>query len=326
MISCSKNDKNTGKNLDQIYAEEGIPVKIEVIQPRDFVKSLNYNATLTGIRQSSASAMIGGRIEKIHVQVGDYVEKDQVLMEFPEDTPSAQYHQAKSAYELAKATFERMQNLYELGGISKQDLESAETQFKVSEANWDAVQQMLKVRAPISGYVSSLTVRETDGVQSENILATVSQTDQMKATVWVTEDEICALEKDMKAEAKWNDLILEGRVSEVAMSMNSEYNAFAVNLTFDNPAGACRSGVIGEISIFIYRNPYAFIIERKNISQDDDGTYIFLAQNNEAVKKYVKTGRENGSYEILEGVSLGDSVIVESLNLVSNGVKIKIIE
>ncbi len=49
---------------------------------------------------------------------------------------------------MIEATYARMQNLYAKGGISKQDLEGVETQYKVAEANLDAVMQMLKVRAP----------------------------------------------------------------------------------------------------------------------------------------------------------------------------------
>jgi len=317
--------KEEATNIEQLYQQNGVPVKIKIMEPELFIRELPYTAILTGIRQSSAAAMIGGRIDKIHVEVGDYVEKDSILMEFPEDAPAAQYQQAKSGYELAKATYERMKNLYALGGISKQELESAETQFKVNEANWDAAQQMLKVRAPISGYVTSITVRETDNVERETVLAVVAKTDEMKARVWVTENEICDIMEGMQARAVWNNLELNGYVTQVAMAMDFDHNAFGVDIIFENSKNMCKSGVTADIFIVSYKNSEALMVERKVVQTDRDGKYIFKISQNLAEKSYIETGRSNGSYELIKGVTIGDSVIVEGLNLISNGDKVMVV-
>ena len=322
---CGKKQEMESKNLEQIYLEDGIPVKIKVIEPEEFVKVLSFNATLTGLRQSAASAMIGGRIEKIHVKVGDFVEKDQILMEFPEDAPAGQFAQAKSAYELANATYQRMKNLYDLGGISKQELEATETQFKVAEANWDASQQMLKVRAPIKGHVTNITVQETNGVNAETVLATISQTDKMKAKIWVTEDEISEIKTGMTAISSWQNNILNGKVTQVGMAMDLSHNAFGVDLVFANQDNLIKSGVLGEIRIRTYKNPSALVVERKNVKADENGDFVFVVNSETAKKKYVTTGHENGNFEIISGLETGDRIITEGLNLVSDGVKVKVV-
>ncbi|MCF7793428.1 MAG: efflux RND transporter periplasmic adaptor subunit [Candidatus Cloacimonetes bacterium] len=324
-LGCAKQEKAEQKNMEQIYKEEGIPVEVQSMQPETFVKELSYNATLTGMRQSAASAMIGGRIEKVHVKVGDYVKKDQVMFEFPEDAPAGQMTQAKAAYDLAESTYNRMQNLYEKGGISKQDLDGVETQYEVAKANLDAVLQMLKVRAPIDGYVTSVSVQETDGVHAETVLALVSQTRKMKARIWATEDEVCQMKTGQKATATWNGITLIGKVTEVAISMDMAHNAFGVDLVFDNSQNMCKSGVIGEIAIQTYVNDKAFVIERSSVKDDMNGMYVFIAQDGKAVKSYIQTGQENGSFEIIDGIAKGDQVIVKGLNLVTDGAKVKIV-
>ena len=324
-LGCAKKENAESKNMEQIYKEEGIPVEVQTMQFTTFVKELTYNANLSGIRQSAAAAMIGGRIEKVLVKVGDYVTKDQVMFEFPEDAPAGQLTQAKSAYDLTKSTFERMQNLYKKGGISKQDLDGVEMQFKVSEANLDAVMQMLKVRAPIDGYVISVNVRETDGVHGEDVLAFVSQTKQMKARIWATDDEVSQIKTGQKATVTWNEVTLSGKVSEMAIAMDRAHNAFAVDLVFNNNRYLCKSGVIGKIAIQTYVNKAAFVLERASVKDDEDGQYIFKVIEEEAQKFYVTTGQENGSFEIIEGISLDDLIIVKGLNLVYDGSKVKII-
>ncbi|MBN1948279.1 MAG: efflux RND transporter periplasmic adaptor subunit [Candidatus Cloacimonetes bacterium] len=324
--SCGRADNNGSRSIEQIQQDEGIPVRVKVMEAEPFIKNLPFTAVLSGYRQSNASAMIGGRIEHIYVQVGDYVEKDQVLMSFPEDAPAGQFQQARSAYELALSTWQRLQNLFEAGGISRQELDAARTQLTVAEANWDAVQQMLKVRAPISGYVTNLPVRETDGVQSEAVLATISETRKLKARVWVTEDEICQIKQGNPARAAWQEVSLEGYVSQVAMAMDSDHRAFAVDLILENPDNLCKSGVMGEIAIQTYSNPQAFLVERKVIQTDQDGTFVYLVNSETARKVYVETGEENSSIEVISGLQQGDRVIVEGLNLIGDGIKVRVIE
>jgi len=324
-LGCAKQEKAESRNMEQIYKEEGIPVEVQVIQHETFIKELAFNTNLSGIRQSAAAAMIGGRIEKVNVKVGDYVEKGQVMFEFPEDAPAGQLIQARSAFELAESTYKRMKNLYEKGGISKQDLDRVETQFKVAEANLDAVMQMLKVRAPIDGYVIAVNVRETDGVHAEDVLAFVSQTKQMKARIWATEDEVCQIMKEQKATAIWNNVTLSGKVTEVSISMDRSHNAFGVDLVFDNTENLCKSNVVGDIAIQVYKNEDALLVERANVKKDANGYYVYKLNSDIAHKAYVKTGKENGHFEITSGLEISDKVIIKGLNLVYDGAKVKIV-
>ena len=324
-VGCARQEEAESKNMEQIYKEEGIPVEVQVMQPETFLKELSFNATLSGIRQSAAAAMIGGRIEKVNVKVGEFVTKDQVMFEFPEDAPAGQLIQARSAFEMIEATYARMQNLYAKGGISKQDLEGVETQYKVAEANLDAVMQMLKVRAPIDGYVIAVNVRETDGVHAEDVLAFVSQTKQMKARIWATENEVCQIKKGQEASATWNNVTLSGRVTEIAIAMDRGHNAFGVDLVFENSENLCKSNVISDISIQTYKNNNALIIARSNVKKDVNGYFIYKVESEKAIKTYVEIGQENGGFEIVDGVTQEEQVIVKGLNLVYDGAKVKIV-
>lgn len=322
LTGCGKKEKLVSKNMDQIYAEEGIPVTLKSMTAEMFVKKLPFTSTLSGIRQSMASAMVGGRIDKILVNTGDYVEKDQVIIEFPEDVPSGQYIQAKAAFDLSESTYQRMKNLYDVGGISLQDLDQTEAQFKVAEANFDAVKQMLKVRAPISGYVSDIAVRETDNVKAETALATIANTNKLKAKIWVTESEICQIKKGAISKATWNNVELFGVVTQVGMTMSRQHNAFGIDLEFDNKDNICKSGVIAEIAITVYENSSAFLIPRQVLKKDTKGVYVFVSKDNKAVKQYIKTGQENGQIEVIEGLQKGDKLIISSLNLVQENSKL----
>lgn len=325
-LGCAKKEKIESKSMDEIYKTEGIPVKVKKLVTEDFSTTLTFNSTLTAYKQSFASAMVGGRIDKINVKVGDYVKKDSVIIEFPLDAPSAQYSQAKAAYELAQKTYDRMKNLYNAGGISKQNLDQVETQLKVSKANWNTVQQLLKVRAPIDGFVTSINVNVSDNVRRETILATISQPNKLKTRIWVTADEAMQIKRGMKAFATWKSDIIYGKVTDIDDSMNPKHNAFGVNLLFDNPKNTLKSGVIAEISIKTYDNPNAIVIPRKIVKSDDEGKYVFIVSSDKkAYKQYFKLGREEGEeIEVLSGLKAGDKVIIEGFNIVYNNAKVKL--
>jgi RND family efflux transporter MFP subunit len=323
LSGCTKKETVVSRNTERIYQEEGFPVKVKKMELEPFVKTLSYHSILTGLRQSHASAMMGGRIDKVHVKIGDYVEKDSVIIEFPQDAPGGQYIQAKSAYDITKTTYARMKNLYEKGGISKQELDQLEAQLNVSKANYDAVQQMLKVRAPISGIVSNLTVNETDNVPFETVMATITQTDKMKTRIWASESEICQIEKGMLAEVRWNNQTFYGKVVQIAMAMDPTFNAFAVEIHFDNTRNLCKSGVIGEIYIETYSKK-ALIVERKVVKENPQGKYVFVAEQNKAIRKFIEIGNENGSFEVVSGLHTDDLVIVEGIDLLYDGALLNI--
>jgi RND family efflux transporter MFP subunit len=324
-LGCTKKEELESNNMEQIYKEFGVPVEISKTKPASFFIELPFSATLTNLYQSSASAMIGGRIEKVLVKVGDYVEKDQVLITFPEDAPAAQYKQAKAGFELAKSTYDRMKNLYEIGGISLQDLESVQTQYKVAAANFDASSQMLKVRAPISGYVTAVNVRETESVRAETQLVTIAQRGKMKARIWANEAEIYQIKRGQKATAIWKDKEIIGEVVEVSSSKDMMRMAFDVDLVFDDKDAICKSGVIADIKIHVYENPTALLVPRKIISTDEKGKFVFVVNNDKAEKRYIKIGEENDYIEVLSGLNINDAVVVKGYNKLSNGMKVKVI-
>lgn len=325
LFSCSK-EQQESRNMEQIYKEEGVPVKTIAVELRLFETELSYHAVLSGIEESSAYAMVGDKVEKILVNVGDYVRKDQVLMSFPTDNPGAQYSQAKVAFDNAKTAYERVENLFKTGGISQQDLDNAKAGYDVATANWDAVQQSVKVRAPISGQVTKVNVRESDNVRRDDELFTISKTNKLKAKVWVAESEIQNVKKGLPAYAVWNDSTIQGKVVQVDLAMNQQVQAFGAVIEFDNPRNCVTCGVTADVVIKTYSNPNAMVVERKNILNDQEGSYVFVVNSGFAKKRYVTLGNQEGmNIEILEGLQQGDELIVEGQLLLDQDSKVKII-
>ena len=316
--------KEEAKSMEQIYSEAGVPVRTQIITPKEFKTILSFHSGLSGIKESTAYAAMGEKVEKILVKVGDYVKKDQVLLTFPTDSPSAKYFQAKVAFENAKTTFERIDNLYNQGGISLQDRDNAKARFDVAKADWDTVRQMVLVKAPISGYVSKIHVSETDNIDKEMPLVTISNTEKMKSVIWISEAEIFAVQQGMSATAVWLGNQIEGKVVQVDSAMNMMNKAFRALVEFDNPDKMLKAGTTVEIQITTSANPNAIAVERKNVLKEQDDYFVYVVKDGKAEKRNVILGNQQGlEVEIREGLNPGDELVVEGQLLLENGSKIK---
>lgn len=150
------------------------------------------------IRQVDISFRIPGKVKKLFVQEGDFVQEGALLAELD----SAPYnHELKQAYARrfsaladynnAVRLFERRKKLIDVGGVSKEELESSETQHEILKANLEQAEAQLKmaidnleytkVYAPTSGTILSRIREPGSVVEATQAIYTLS----IASPVWV---------------------------------------------------------------------------------------------------------------------------------------------
>lgn len=323
---CGKNTAET-KSMDILYTENGVPVKVITLDKGNMNTEYSFNVDLKGIEETDAVAMVEDKVEKINFKVGDYVQKDEIVVIFPTDNPATQYYQIKVSVEHAETTLKRIENLYANGGISLQELENTKTQCEVARANWRAVQQSVKVKAPISGTISKMNVRESDNVKRGDVLFTIAKTQKLKAEIWATEDQISDIKKGNKVTASWRDISILGKVVQVDTSLDTKKKAFRVIAEFDNPGQKMMNGVNADVSIICGTQKSTIITERRNLVREGDTWFAYIAKDSTAVKTAVVTGKQkNLDIEVIKGLNSGDRLITEGISLLSDGAKINIVD
>ncbi len=314
------------KSMDALYAENGIPVTVETVEPGEFSPECTFHADLSGIEETVVSAMVSDTVEKILFAVGDHVNKDDTVIHFPTDNPSTPYFQTKTAFEHAGATLRRIKNLYDNGGISLQEYENTRAQFEATKANWESVQRAVRVKAPISGMVTRKNIRKSDSVRPGDPLFTIADTRTLRARVWVTEEQISRVVKGAPAIATWRDITLQGKVVETDLSLDPNRKAFGAVIEFPNPGRYVHAGVNAEIRVS-GSGDRALVIDRKDVVTEGDSAYVYLAMGNSAVKRPVTLGRrQDVDVEIIRGLEPGDRIITGGQMLLEDGTKIRIVE
>jgi membrane fusion protein (multidrug efflux system) len=322
----AKDNGESARSMEQIYAQEGVPVRVRPVQPGPFATELLFNAVLRGAAETKVVALVSDHVLGVGVKVGEKVEKDQVLVTFPSDSPSLGYEQARVAFETAEEAYQRLARLYEQNGVSKQDYDNARASYEVAKANWQSLQDRVHVRAPISGTVTRLSIRPTDYVDAGAELLTISNYGRLEARVWATDTEIRQLRVGLPANARWQEERIQGRVTQVDLAMDDDREAFMVVAQFDNPGRSFRSGLTAEVRIQTYANLKAIVVQRRELISEDTGAAVYVAVGGKAVKRTVTLGREQGAQvEVTGGLSAGDQLIVESLNLLSDGARVRVV-
>ena len=325
MQSCLREEAEPPKGMADLYSEEGIPVTTAVVNSRNFQKSLEFNSTLKGIKESVEIAKVEDKIVKINVNVGSYVNHGDVVMEFPENNPLIQYSQAKAGYDIAKKTYKRMEELLKAGEISQQQFDQTETEFLVQQRNFEQVNQLLNVQSPISGTIISLPFREGDVPKAGDVLFTVSQMNKMIAYIQVTDKEIHFIKEGMPANIHWNGNTYTGRVRDISLAMDKRTKAFPVEIEINNSKKELKSGMLVSVSILTSNKEDAIVIPKHLVKQEGDNSFIFVLKDSTAEKRIVEVGQTSGNgVEITSGLQIGDKLINCCMNMLENGLKVNV--
>jgi len=324
--SCMKEKSEPPKSLEQIRAEEGIPVEVRIISKSEFTKSLSYFSILEGFKQTTKPSPMHDKIIKINAKVGDFVEEGKVVLEFPSDNPTMQLEQAKAALDIAKKTYDRMKELLATGDISQSQFDGAETQYIVAKRNFESMNQIVKVQTPISGTIIALPVRVGDYPKFDEPLFTVAQLHKMIAKIKVSDSEVGQIQKGMPAVAIWNGKEYPAIVSDVSLAMDLMSRSFMVEVEINNPQKAIKSGVTAEILIRTFSNTDAISITRDVVTQEGERFFVYVDNNGTAQKKEIQVGNTSGvDIEVVEGLNVGDRLINCCISLLQDGAKIKVV-
>jgi len=327
LIGCSSNGEKKSESMEQIQKENGIPVVVRKVVPQKFEKYFSFYGKFRGDKQTTIGAMIGGRVDKILVNAGDRVKKDQVIIKFPNDAPASQIQQAEAAYKNSKKNFERMKALLEKGEIAQAQFDGVETKYLVDKRNFETLKQTLHLDAPYDGTITEIMVHEGDNVKKKSSLFTIAKLNRMKIRIWLNESERMQIKKGMTALATVSENTFTGKVESLSFSEDPFKQAFSADLIFNNSKRNILSGTTANIRIITYSNPNAIVIPKNLVKKDNSGYYVFLATDGKARKQIVTVNKLSGiNYEISKGLKVGDKLIVKGNARLTVGIKINVVK
>ena len=325
---CSCGGKKAQKGAAAVK-EEQLPA-VKVVDAKSEIVPIDekYSVTLQAYAINNIAPQSGGRIISIKAEVGDFVQKGQVLAQMDK----AQLEQAELQLNNLKSEYDRAKALYEKGGVSKSDFETIELQYKVANTTYENLLTNTILKSPLNGVVSARNYDEGDMYTMSAPLYVVQQINPIKAFVAVSEKNYSLLKKGIEVEftpEALNGKTFVGKVTRIHPPVDAATHTIVAEVTINNPKFELRPGMYSSARVIFSKGDAIVVPDTAVLKQQGSGvrTVYVLKADGTVELRIVEVGRHIGSeYVILSGVQAGEKVVVSGQSLLRSGIKVEVIE
>ena len=323
LCSCgsSKNDSSKASETAKVAAAK---VKAELATLQTVEYDQVFSSTVKAFAVNNIAPQSGGRIESIKAEVGQFVNKGQILAQMED----LQLVQAKLKYANDEIEYERIKALYEQGGVSKSDFDQIEMGIKVSRAQLDNLEKNTYLRSPIAGVVSARNYDQGDMYTMAQPLFTVQQIVPVKMLVAISEADYSKVKVGIPVEVTADALpgkTYTGKIVRVHPTIDAVSHTFAVEVSVPNSNRELRPGMFVRAKVNLGSAKNIVVPDFSIVKQQGSGQrFVFVIENGVAVQKAVELGAHFGDkYEILSGIKEGDKVITKGASTLRDGAKVE---
>ena len=319
--SCGNKAKKTDATVTP--AEEVAPsVAVAKVTMREVPQLSTYTSTVQSYVKNNIAPQSGSRIKSIKVDVGDFVNKGQILAEMDQ----IQLQQAELQMQNKEVEYKRLKGLYEVGGLSKSDLDAIELAYEVSKTQYENLLENSILRSPVTGVITARNYDVGDMYAMSAPLFTVEQIVPVKLLVAISESEYSKVKKGDKVEVVADALagkVFDGKIRKIYPTIDPATRTFTAEVVVNNSKRELRPGMFARVTVNFGVNNNVVI------QQQGSGERFVYVLNEDGTVSYQKVvlGRRMGAeYEVLEGISDGATVVTGGQIRLKDGVKVAVNE
>ncbi len=336
MLSCGTDIKSA----------KSIPVTVMIPQPQVISETVVASCRLESADEAIVTAMNPGRITNVLVNEGDTVSAGDILVELSTDqryssavnSSIAQVSAARTLSENAQIDFDRSERLYASGVISETEYErslsislSADASVQGALAGWASarsVEESGLITAPFSGTVTRVFART--GQLSSGPMVSIAGVSLMRAELFLAERHLQKLavgQPVLFSTEHYPGELFQGEVASVSHSVDPLSGLVPVMVQFHDSSELLRSGMTGSATIALETVQNAIVLPQRVLKPVDGNSWeAVLIRNGIVETMSLETGIVNGTdFEIIEGISPGDTVIALGHQLVGDGDSVRVV-
>ncbi|WDF60016.1 efflux RND transporter periplasmic adaptor subunit [Flavobacterium sp. KACC 22758] len=328
--------ENEGKTAIVAEKNAAVSVKVATVKTEDVNLGFTANGNFVPIQELTFSAEKSGKVISVLAKEGDYVRVGQTLLTVRGDVINVNAQQAQAVYQNAKSDYERYENAYKTGGVTKQQLDQAKlaltnAQSNLTQANINVGDT--KVKAPINGYINKKYVEPGSILAGmpATALFDIVNVSKLKLTVTVNESQVASLKLGNTVNitaSVYPDKTFSGKITFIAAKADASLN-FPVEIEITNNANNdLKAGMYGTANFGSNNQKQNLkVVPRNAFVGSVSSNEIFVVENNVAKLKKVVAGRILGDkVEIIDGLNDGDVVITTGQINLQDGNTVEIIK
>lgn len=182
--------------------------------------------------------------------------------------------------------------------------------------------EKMTIIAPFNGVVSLVHARLGDLIGGNAPIATLISTNRT-VEAKISEENFAGLAVGQRASVRflgYGDKLYEASIAKILPTADPATQRYVIYLDVNLPLDKLVPGLTGEVSIVVGQRDAGAIIPRRALR----GNEVFVVSNGQVELRSVKVGYVALNVaEITEGLSAGESVIVEELDLFRPGMSVR---
>ncbi|MBM3413869.1 MAG: efflux RND transporter periplasmic adaptor subunit [Bacteroidetes bacterium] len=331
LLSCANKDKKSN-STEKGPQEKNKSVSVQgyIVRAESFAETIEVPGSVIANESVEIHPEIAGRIVFLQLPEGKVVEKGALLAKIYDGDIITQLKKTEVQLQLAQKTEERQAQLLKVQGISQQDYDISLLQVNSLKADIEIIKTLLEkteIKAPFSGQIGLKNISVGAYVTPGTIITQLNQTTILKVDFSVPEKYVARIHigQTVSLLTAGNTKNLTGRIIAVAPSILENSRSLLVRAQLSKPPTPVLPGSFAKISINFDPDPGARMIPAQAILPQARGKKVVLYKNGTAVFQDVITGVRNADkIQVIDGVKIGDTVLVTGLMSVRPDSKITI--
>ena len=329
------------------------PVKHTIVHSgAEAIRNRVFSGTTHAAQETDLSFKVDGTITRVGVNVGDKVQRGDLIAELDPETLRVELEQARASQAQAEASrrqaeaeYQRVRRLFANNNASQNELDTALANAESAKAAFNADSQSLRLAEIRLDYtriiadgdctVASVNVEPNENVGVGSTIAQVNCGDGWELKIDVPESLISTFFEGLTGSVQFSALrgkLFPAEVTEIGTATGGN-TTFPVTLTLDEIPQIIRSGLAAEVT-FQFEDQLAgdtgFYLAPSVVGQDEAGTFVYVIEPSEQPgaailrRRSVEVGgiSEIG-LEILGGLNDGDKVVTAGQSTASDGLLVR---
>ncbi len=334
LYSCGEKKEKKEKII--VKKDEPTRVEAMILRKIPFESSAAYPGVFKEWDNFTISSEFAGTIEFMPYETGDFIKKGNVVVKINTSVLRAQINQAKTALNIAKINYDRIEKLYKKNLTTKAQLDNTRFQVDNAQARLDILNTNLRksvIRSPFNGYILRKMKKKGELAAPGMPIVTVIKLNPLKFILPVPERDVYKLSKgnvlDIKLEA--NGKIFKGIVYRVAQQSNRGSHTVNVEIEVNNVKNfdsefVLKPGMLGKAYVPVIREEAGFVVRLDAILKTEKGSFVFIDNNGKAgrIKVNIVSTTKNQALISSKELKEGDKLITKGIFELINGSKVKI--
>ncbi|MFB6456034.1 efflux RND transporter periplasmic adaptor subunit [Chitinophaga sp. Hz27] len=303
---------------------------------------LSGKVTPNGGKVLKVYPLVSGYVKDIKVQLGDYVQKGQVLAVI-HSAEIADYEkqlsQAKSDKGVAEKNLKVAQDLYDSRLSTEKDVVNAKGDVQKANAEITRLNDLFKiyrkgsgatylVTAPISGYVIEKNINNNMEIRSDNSanIFTVSELDDVWVMANVFETDIARIKEGYDAKVvtvSYPDQPFKGRIDKIYNFLDPATKTMQVRISIDNKKMELKPEMFATVYVTYNDKDEKVTIPSSAVIFDNSRNYVLVFKDKFNISiRQVEVAKSSGDLTYIQsGLQPDEKVISKNQLLIYDALK-----